>query len=235
MFDCILWVYSTTETITISQSTKRELICDYWYSSKKVHVIDDTIDQSNIPVPKTEKKLQIAYIGRISPIKQVEHTIQLLADLHTKWLLYHLYIIGKWRDEWYNDKLTQCVKESKLWAYVHFTWFVSDEQRDRYLAESQFVIVPSQKEWFGLVCLEANARHTPVLAYANPGLVDSVHDGVNGKLVEPNNIPALLDRIMYYHQNPKKYEMLVRSSYEHVTSLASRKDNALAMEQIFKK
>jgi len=49
---------------------------------------------------------------------------------------------------------------------------------------ADLVIVPSRSESFGLVALEAAACGVPVVASAVGGLLNIVHDGVTGWLVE---------------------------------------------------
>jgi D-inositol-3-phosphate glycosyltransferase len=53
-----------------------------------------------------------------------------------------------------------------------------------YYRAADVVIVPSRSESFGLVALEAAACGTPVVASAVGGLLNIVHDGVTGVLVE---------------------------------------------------
>ena len=49
---------------------------------------------------------------------------------------------------------------------------------------ADLVVVPSRSESFGLVALEAAACGVPVVASAVGGLLNIVHDGVTGWLVE---------------------------------------------------
>ena len=53
-----------------------------------------------------------------------------------------------------------------------------------YYRAADVVIVPSRSESFGLVALEAAACGVPVVASAVGGLLNVVHDGVTGLLVE---------------------------------------------------
>ena len=53
-----------------------------------------------------------------------------------------------------------------------------------YYRAADVVIVPSRSESFGLVALEAAACGIPVVASAVGGLLNVVHDGVTGLLVE---------------------------------------------------
>ena len=53
------------------------------------------------------------------------------------------------------------------------------------------VALPSLREGFGMVCLEAMAHGRPVVASATGGLLDLVEDGTTGLLVPPGDVPAL--------------------------------------------
>jgi colanic acid/amylovoran biosynthesis glycosyltransferase len=56
---------------------------------------------------------------------------------------------------------------------------------------AQVLVVPSRREGLGLVALEAIARGRPVIASRAGGLVEVVHDGVDGRLVPPEDVAAL--------------------------------------------
>jgi len=60
-----------------------------------------------------------------------------------------------------------------------------------YYEHAAVVAVPSLREGFGMVCLEAMAHGRPVVASATGGLLDLVEDGTTGLLVRPGDVPAL--------------------------------------------
>lgn len=70
--------------------------------------------------------------------------------------------------------------------------FVSDNELPALYGGADVFVLPSRSgEGFGLVALEAMASGLPVLATSSGGVVDIVQDGVNGRLVPPNDVPAL--------------------------------------------
>jgi glycosyltransferase involved in cell wall biosynthesis len=61
----------------------------------------------------------------------------------------------------------------------------------RYMEQSSVVVVPSRREAFGIVVLEAWRAGTPVVATSRGGPGEFVTDGVDGFLVDPEDVGAL--------------------------------------------
>ena len=59
------------------------------------------------------------------------------------------------------------------------------------LSRAHALVVPSRREGLGLVALEALAAGRPVIASRVGGLIETVEDGVDGLLVEPDDPVAL--------------------------------------------
>jgi phosphatidylinositol alpha-1,6-mannosyltransferase len=77
---------------------------------------------------------------------------------------------------------------------VHFPGTTDDEQLGRMLNAAHVFCLLSREppggaagEGFGIVFVEAGAHGLPVLAGRIPGVVDAVHDGVTGQLVDSTN------------------------------------------------
>ena len=64
------------------------------------------------------------------------------------------------------------------------------EKRNEEIAKSQAIIVPSVREGWGLIVIEANALGTPAIGYDVPGLRDSIKNGKNGWLIEEGKTKA---------------------------------------------
>ncbi len=71
-------------------------------------------------------------------------------------------------------------------------------------------------ELLGLVCLEAMASGTPVVASRIGGLPEVIVDGVTGYLVEPGDEPALHDRLAELLGNRLKAAAMGRAGRERV-------------------
>jgi glycosyltransferase involved in cell wall biosynthesis len=65
-------------------------------------------------------------------------------------------------------------------------------------AALDLVCLPSYREGFPVVPLEAAAMRLPVVATRIPGTVEAVVDGVTGRLVDPGNVADLTSRLGEY-------------------------------------
>jgi glycosyltransferase involved in cell wall biosynthesis len=76
-------------------------------------------------------------------------------------------------------------------ADVTFLGSVAPSQIADLYRMAKVVVVPSRREGFGLVAAEASASGRAVVASRVGGLTDIVRDGVNGNLIEPDDVEAL--------------------------------------------
>lgn len=66
-------------------------------------------------------------------------------------------------------------------------------------------VLTSNAEGFSLAVMESMANKTPVVSYnIRYGPSDMIEDGVNGFLIEKNDIEALSERIIQMLKNPEK-------------------------------
>ena len=84
---------------------------------------------------------------------------------------------------------------------VHLTGFVWD-MPPLYTA-MDVVVLPTYREGFGTVAIEAAAMELPMIATEVPGCVDAVQDGVTGTLVPPRDAATLTEAIRRYLLDPE--------------------------------
>jgi len=79
-------------------------------------------------------------------------------------------------------------------------------------------VLPSLREPFGLVLLEAMASNIPVIATAAGGPMDFIRSGVNGILVPPADPIKLAEQIDMMLSNPDRSRTFAKRGYETIKS-----------------
>lgn len=113
---------------------------------------------------KPGKHGYLLFIGRIHPIKALDHLIQSLSKSH-QFLAssFTLLIAGNAEDE-YKSVLQRLIDNLNLQNRVKFIGQVEGEAKQLLFAEAYFTILPSHTENFGNVVVESLAQATPVIA-----------------------------------------------------------------------
>ncbi len=83
-------------------------------------------------------------------------------------------------------------------------------------AAMDVVVLPTYREGFGIVAIEAAAMELPVVATSVPGCVDAVVDGVTGTLVPPRDAAALTAAVRTYLADPELCRAHGRAGRERV-------------------
>jgi phosphatidyl-myo-inositol dimannoside synthase len=111
---------------------------------------------------------------------------------------------------------------------------VSDAQRDALYATADCfvmpnVVIPGDTEGFGLVALEAAVTGLPVVAARLQGIVDAVHDGKNGVLVETGDAAGFTKAVLEVLEYSPEQRAAVR---EYTLSHFSWQSMAEAYERV---
>jgi D-inositol-3-phosphate glycosyltransferase len=127
----------------------------------------------------------VLFVGRIQPLKAPDMAIRALAHVRNDDAL--LVLVGGASGpagEAEFERALALVGELGLDDRVRFVPPRPHHILSSYYRAADVVIVPSRSESFGLVALEAAACGIPVVASAVGGLLNIVHDGVTGMLVD---------------------------------------------------
>ena len=89
---------------------------------------------------------------------------------------------------------------------VHLTGAVS--RPEDYMAMADVFCLPSYREGFGSVVIEAAACGVPAIGSRIPGLVDAIEDGRTGVLFPEGDIDALADSMRDFLEHPGRYEQM---------------------------
>jgi len=129
---------------------------------------------------------QLLVLGRLVPHKRIEIALQAMARLRAEFPTARLVIAGR---GWWEEEVRAEVRRLGLEDVVDVVGFVSSTERHRLLASSWVSLVPSVKEGWGLVVVEAGMHATPTIAFRGTGgITESIVDGVTGYLAGADDV-----------------------------------------------
>lgn len=131
--------------------------------------------------------------------------------------------------EIYADELRKLSKHLK--NEVVFTGFVNNIEDYRKEADAE--IVPSSREAFGRVSVEAMMASNPVIASRSGANPEIVEDGVTGLLFEEGNPHELADKMELFIKDRELIAKMGRNAYETALSRFPSKINTSNIEKLY--
>ena len=178
-----LMVRLTDKIITVSDKTKDDL--RKIKSSEKAVVIPNGIDLAEInQIKPSPAKSDIIFVGRLIKEKKADLLIKSLVRIKDNFPDVKCTIIGEGPEKENLEKLSD---QSGLKDDVSFTGFLEDYQDViAHMKSSKVLVLPSVREGFGMVVLEANACGLPVVVVDHPmnAAKDLIIPGENGFIAE---------------------------------------------------
>jgi len=100
-----------------------------------------------------------------------------------------------------HERVLRAIAEHRLEGHVRAPGFVDAETLERARATALCLVLPSSREGYGLVVVEAAARGVPVVLVEGPDNAagELVEDGVNGLVANDASADALADAIARVH------------------------------------
>jgi glycosyltransferase involved in cell wall biosynthesis/O-antigen/teichoic acid export membrane protein len=123
------------------------------------------------------------FVGRLSANKRPDHALEAFREIKSELPEAQLWLIGSGPLE--PELAASLPADAKLLGRV------SRAELYERMARAHCLLVPSVREGWGLVVIEANSVGTPAVGYDVPGLRDSIRHGVTGALASAGDAEAL--------------------------------------------
>ena len=193
------FVYKKTPMMIVSQSTADELEA-LGFARDNFSFVYNCVDHNKFKqtgIAKSSTPL-IGFLGRLKKYKSVEHALQAFALVKKEIPDVQFLLVG---DGDYKMELEKYTASLQLQNAVHFTGFVSEEEKVTLLQQMHVVVQPSAKEGWGLTVVEANACGVSCIASNVQGLREAVVNGETGLHYEYGNIQQLAEKILLVLKN----------------------------------
>jgi glycosyltransferase involved in cell wall biosynthesis len=216
-------INSADKIIAVSNFTKNQIINTYNLDSSKVCVVYNGIDlerynYSEEMINDTKKHLNldgkpvILFVGRINdPRKGLKFLLFSLQKIITRFDLM-LVVVGKGDQE----ELKNFSKSLGIYDNVLFAGFVDDSDLKKYYSACDVYVCPSRLEGFGLTILEAMAAGKPIVGTKVGAIPELIKNGVNGVLVDSEDINSMSHAICSLLQDKVKANYIGRENLNFV-------------------
>jgi glycosyltransferase involved in cell wall biosynthesis len=185
--------YRGSAYVAVSEATRQELIA-LGVAGGDITVVHNGCERPVLdPAPADHPRILV--LGRLVPHKRVEHVLAAAAALRADHPTLRVAVVG---DGWWAPQLAAEAERLGVDDLVEFTGFVDEDTKHEQLARAWVLALPSLKEGWGLVVMEAAGYAVPSVGYAAAGgVAESVVDRVTGLLVDDEDgFTAALRRLL---------------------------------------
>ena len=172
--------YRSTQIVTLSDSSKRELVEDLGFASDRVSVVEPGIDGSFTPGAQVCASPLVVAVGRLVPVKKFDRLIHVLARLRRRNPTLRAIIVGEGYE---RPMLESLIAKLGAEEWIELPGRVSDDELINLYRQAWVVASASAREGWGMALTEAAACGTPAVVTDIAGHRDAVENGVTGFLV----------------------------------------------------
>ena len=177
-------LYRRTTMVTLSQSSRVELIAKMGFDPSRVLVVPPGISERYSPSGEKSDHPLVVAVGRLMPSKGFDRLIAAIDVVRRTRPDVELVIVGEGYE---RDALQQLVGDLHATEWVRLAGRVSDDELVALYRRAWLVASASVSEGWGMTLTEAAACGTPAVATHIAGHSDAVDNGRSGLLVDTDD------------------------------------------------
>ncbi|MBU5225738.1 glycosyltransferase [Clostridium senegalense] len=194
----------SNKVIFVSNKLKREAE-NITGKKNNYAVIPNGIELNDIVSKKSQSiyqefhgKRYILVVGNLIKTKGIDYAIRAFSNIHNDYEDLNLVIIGRGIE---RESLEKLAFENGVADKVIFKGALPHNIVMEYMKNCYIFVLPSYKEGFGVVYIEAMAQGKLVIGCKGEGIEDVIEDFKDGILMEPRNLEDLTNKIKYVLEN----------------------------------
>ena len=202
--------------LSVSQFTADKLEAVHGVDAKHIRIFPNTIDPYFAPVFLHDKivgrtalglpaeapiLLTVARLAHTEKYKGYDDILMALPAIKVHFPNIKYVLAGNADDIEYG-RITNLIADLQLTNTVVMTGFVEDHLLPQLYQMADAFVMPSRKEGFGIVFIEAAWCGLPLIAGNQDGSADALLNGTLGRLITPGDIPQLTEAILQTLKSP---------------------------------
>ena len=203
-------LYRGTRIVTLSESSKRQLVSELHFRSDKVSVVPPGIDPQFSPGGERSPVPLVVAVGRLVPVKHFDRLLRIMARVREQQPDATLTIVGEGYE---RRNLDEVVRELDAESWVTFAGRITDDELVDLYRRAWVVASASSHEGWGMTLTEAAACGTPAVATRISGHLDAVAEGTGGLLAEDDR--ALRDHLVTVLSDTEARDRLSAGALAH--------------------
>lgn len=210
-----LWLLRGSRVVTVSQSTKKDLM-RFGFSKNKIAIISEGIQLQPLKSLSSATKYSqptMLSLGSVRSMKRTLHQIKAFELVKERIKPAKLKVAGDYSGK-YGQKVQSYIQRSAYAKDIELLGKVSPTKKLELMRKCHVITVTSVKEGWGLIVTEAASQGTPAVVYNIDGLRDSVRHNWSGCVVSHNSPVGLADKIEELLSDDKRYERFRKNAWQ---------------------
>ena len=217
-------VFFADYIVTNSQFNQQEILSIRSMEENTIKILPPGLDREKLKINlenKTESILQdnkssiILCIGHCIPRKGIIYLIEAFSKINRQ--NFKLYIVGKTdKNIQYYNKVQSLIEQLELSQEIYLLNRVEQKTLISLYSQAEFFVLPSLKEGFGIVLLEAMYYGLPIITTNVSAIPELVIDGENGLLVNPSDANDLAKALSILIENPDLRQKMSKNGRQRI-------------------
>lgn len=205
-------ICSESKTLVIHHGSAAGIDLEFFNSNK----IDPMVMRKELKIPLND--FVFLFVGRIVKDKGVNELVKAFKQLSVKMDNVHLVIVGA------EESMNSISDDSRNEINSNSRIYQVGKKKDvrPYMLGADILTLPSYREGFGMVLIEANALGTPAIVSNIPGCNEVIIDKFNGEYVNVKDVNNLYDKMKYMAMNRDVVKQLSANARQSVVERFDR-------------
>jgi phosphatidyl-myo-inositol dimannoside synthase len=236
-----LGISQMREILSVSEYTQEALVHFNGMPPVQFRVLPDTLDPfyprmadrirpaSELGLPRGHMMLAVTRLTTTEAYKRIDLVIRAMPAILQHVTDAFFVVVGSGED---RSRLEKIAQEMSVSDRVVFTGFVADDLLPSYYDACDLFVLPSLKEGFGIVFLEAMYHSKACVGAIAGGIPEVIKDGRTGLLARPASVDSFVQCVVRLLGNDQERDAMGRRGKERLEREFSYENFRARLERV---